>query len=447
MDVVLASSPVEAGVECWDLRTGAEQLRYRNCASAPHGLVSVAGRFIAASQLRDSSSSSGSVLYWSWDKPQVETKSFPAEPIFPLVSNSDGSYLLGGGSSGNIYIWEILSGKLLKRWQAHYMAVSCLVFSDDESLIISGSDDGSVRVWSLMRLFDKRENEVVKDPFLYSFQEHMLRVTDIVSGYGLCNSIAISSSEDRTCKVWSLSKGKMLRSITFPCIMNAIALDPGEHVFYGGGRDGKIYVAALTADCTSTGTYEKHIVSCLSEHSKAVTCLEITKDGVTLVSASEDGTVRVWDIKSQQVIRVLKHSKGPINNIVIVRQPMDMLSQTSTNGEISCSKRQRLSNLPPLDKYVDSTGTPNVRLVSTIQTSFDEPLESRYCSSRSMVKQIRELQRSSSGAVELELERLREEHRVSLQMLQRRKKLFEDLWKVHVDKLLDGDEASVGHSS
>lgn len=42
---------------------------------------------------------------------------------------------------------------------------------------------------------------MVKDPFLYSFQEHMLRVTDIVSGYGLCNSIAISSSEDRTCKV------------------------------------------------------------------------------------------------------------------------------------------------------------------------------------------------------------------------------------------------------
>lgn len=68
MDVVLASSPVEAGVECWDLRTGAEQLRYRNCASAPHGLVSVAGRFIAASQLRDSPSSSGAILYWSWDK-------------------------------------------------------------------------------------------------------------------------------------------------------------------------------------------------------------------------------------------------------------------------------------------------------------------------------------------------------------------------------------------
>jgi hypothetical protein len=37
--------------------------------------------------------------------------------------------------------------------------------------------------------------------YLYSFTEHALRVTDIVVGRGLSNSILISSSEDHTCKV------------------------------------------------------------------------------------------------------------------------------------------------------------------------------------------------------------------------------------------------------
>lgn len=37
--------------------------------------------------------------------------------------------------------------------------------------------------------------------YLYSWTEHALRVTDIVVGRGLSNSIIISSSEDRTCKV------------------------------------------------------------------------------------------------------------------------------------------------------------------------------------------------------------------------------------------------------
>lgn len=40
-------------------------------------------------------------------QPQVEVKSFPAEPIGPLAANSEGTYLLGGGVSGEIYLWEV----------------------------------------------------------------------------------------------------------------------------------------------------------------------------------------------------------------------------------------------------------------------------------------------------------------------------------------------------
>lgn len=40
-------------------------------------------------------------------QPHVEVKSFPAEPIKPLIANSDGTYLVGGGLSGDIYLWEV----------------------------------------------------------------------------------------------------------------------------------------------------------------------------------------------------------------------------------------------------------------------------------------------------------------------------------------------------
>lgn len=52
----------------------------------------------------------------------------------------------------------------------------------------------------------------------------------------------------------------------FPSIIDAIALDPGEHVFYAGGRDGKIYIAALHAQPTSTSNYGLHIIGTLSDH-------------------------------------------------------------------------------------------------------------------------------------------------------------------------------------
>ncbi|CAL9754432.1 unnamed protein product, partial [Musa acuminata subsp. burmannicoides] len=83
---------------------------------------------------------------------------------------------------------KVASGKLLTWWHAHYRSVTCLTLSKDESLLISGSEDGSVRA-------------SVGVLYRYSFSEYALRVTDVVTGHWLCNSIIISTSEDRTCKV------------------------------------------------------------------------------------------------------------------------------------------------------------------------------------------------------------------------------------------------------
>ncbi|CAL9130290.1 unnamed protein product [Musa acuminata var. zebrina] len=131
MEVVIASSPVDVGIGCWDLRSGSEQLRYRSCSSAPHGLLSIAGRFLASSQLRDSpSSASCPIFFWSWDK---VIRSFPAEPIGPLVSNSEGTYIMGGGPSGIIYQWEVASGKLLKGGM-HIIGLSPVSLSPRTSL-------------------------------------------------------------------------------------------------------------------------------------------------------------------------------------------------------------------------------------------------------------------------------------------------------------------------
>ncbi|KAL6572456.1 hypothetical protein OROMI_013414 [Orobanche minor] len=277
-EMVLASSPTDDGVSCWDLQTGTEHLRYKSCAAPPHGLASVSSCFLASSQIRDRKSSSGSIFYWSWNKPQVEVRSFPAEPIKPLVSNSQGTYIAGGGISGDIYFWEVATGKLLKKWHAHYRAVSCLIFNDDQSLLISGAEDGCVRVWSLFLIFDDARREEARHLFEYNFHEHCLRVTDVKSGYGGSNAIIVSASEDRTCKeknhvskntfeyVWSLSRGKLLRSIIFPSVIDAVSLDPGEHVFYAGGRDGNIYIAALNVPATSNSNYGLHIIGSLSEH-------------------------------------------------------------------------------------------------------------------------------------------------------------------------------------
>ncbi|KAL0325584.1 UNVERIFIED_CONTAM: protein ROOT INITIATION defective [Sesamum radiatum] len=413
-EVVIASSPTDAGISCWDLHTGAEHLRYKSCASPSHGLTSVAGRFLASSQIRESksSSSSGSILYWSWSKPQVEVRSFPAEPIKPLVSNSQGTYIAGGGVSGDIYFWEVKG------------------------------EDGSVRVWSLFLIFDDARREEMKHLFEYSFHEHSLRVTDVKTGYGGSNAIIVSASEDRTCKVWSLSKGKILRNVVFPSIIDAISLDPGEHVFYAGGRDGKIYIAGLNSPVTSNSNYGLHIVGALSEHSKGVTCLASSADGFLLVSGSEDGMIRVWDTRTRNIIRVFRHTKGPVNNVLVIRQPKYINPRTSASSLASAARRQGLTLPPPLEKFANSPDeNPYVKVLIGPQTLPNQLLDSPYISVQTMEAQIKELQQQgSSAAAEVDVERLKSEQLRSVQMIQQWKKMYENLHQFCVSELLEGSQ-------
>ncbi|XP_020593021.1 protein ROOT INITIATION DEFECTIVE 3 isoform X2 [Phalaenopsis equestris] len=417
MELIVASSSVDTGIGCWDLVSGAEQLRYRSCASPPHGLVSVSKRFLASSQLRESpSSSSAPIFFWSSEKPQVQVRSFPAEPIGPLISDSDGSYIIGGGTSGAIFIWEVASGKLLNKLIAHYRSVTCLTLSEDESLLISGSEDGNVRVWPLLMIFDDAMKE---------------------SGHGLCNSIVISSSEDRTCKVWSLSLGRLLRSITFPSIIDAVAMDPGEHIFYAGCRDGKIYIATLNAEWNHTGNYGKFIIDSLSDNGKAITCLAFSMDGVTLVSGSEDGIIRVWNTRNGQMTRFLKHAKAPISNILIIRQPTK-ISQVSLSR-----KQEKLLMAQPLDKYIDSREDEvESKVVKIFQHNSNDSDKNCYCAAHVLSSQLKELQQNaSSGAAQMELERLRGQCQRSVQMAQQWKNLYKALQTTVVKELLSGVNA------
>ncbi|KAI9118110.1 hypothetical protein K1719_010442 [Acacia pycnantha] len=454
MEVVLAASSVDADIGCWDLQSGAEQLCYKTCAAPSHGLISVGSRFLASSQIRDSSATAGLVLYWAWSKPQVEAKSFPAEPIRPLAANHPGTYIAGGGLSGDIYFWEVETGRLLKKWNAHYRAVTCLVFSEDDSLLISGSEDGGIRVWSLFMIFDDLKRKEASHRYEHSFSGHSLLVTDIVRTIKTeterramntrgCNAIIISAAEDRTCKVWSLSRGTLLRNIVFPSIIDAIALDPAEHVFYAGSRDGKIYIAALNTDRMFSHNHEMHIIGSFSNHSKAITCLTFSASENLLISGSSDGMVQLWNAKTHALVRTFKHAKGPVNNILVVRRQLESSKSMSSTLQSLCSRRQGSLLPPPFGKYSNST-TDEDSDVKTIVSLHDGRScgNVSYMSSQVIFNQIKEFQNRGSSASEMELERLKADCKRSDQMVDRFKKMYEDLQEFYEDDFLKGGQTN-----
>ncbi|KAL2938262.1 Protein ROOT INITIATION DEFECTIVE 3 [Bienertia sinuspersici] len=433
-EVIMASSSIDGGVGCWEIKTGKEKLHYKSCLSPPHSLISVGNRFFASSQLRHSSSS-GSILYWSWHKPQPEVKSFPPEPIKPLVSNREGSYIIGGGASGNIYLWEVFTGRLLKKWYAHNGAVSCLSLSDDESLLISGAEDGGVKVWSLFMMFSEDRRKKARHDHVHSFRDHTLCVTDVKSGHGGSNAVIISASEDQSCKVWSLATGKLLRNIIFPSVIDAIAIDVGEFAFYAGGRDGKIYVAALNASSTCSTDYGKHIIGSLANSSRAVTSLAFCADGISLVSGSEDGSIRIWDTSTRNIVRMFKLAKGPVTNILLTNFPENMKSQALTG--------RKTSFVPPsLEKYANSSEEVVGSKVFVGCDSTSDAIAASYLTEHVLNNQIKEIQqKGSTTAAEMEVERLKLECKRAMQMVEQWKKMYGSLHQFCVNEIVDDSEA------
>lgn len=275
---------------------------------------------------------------------------------------------MGGGISGQLHIWDIPTRRLIRSWRAHKKSVSCSILTDDESCLVSGGDDGFINVWPLIRILDVAEglDPQMHLPFLYSWDAHSLPVTGLVCGVGGCNAILVSCSLDCTVKIWSLGLGTHLRTLRMPCAIDCVVVDPSEHALYAGGTDGNIYVGVLKVFSRSRDGIgdEDGIIGSLFYHSGPITALGFSMDGVTLVSASEDCTIRLWDTCSSCVIRVLSHCRDPVSNILVLpmlpqvsgtfnhglQMPKSVLKGVGSFGDYNYSKDVSRLLLPKIGK-------------------------------------------------------------------------------------------------
>jgi len=115
-------------------------------------------------------------------------------------------------------------------------------------------------------------------------------VTSVV--YSPCGKRIASSSTDRTVRIWDAATGEAVGS---PLAVDAgdngvlsVCFSPKDNVIAAGCSNGNIYLVDAQAG---------EVKSSLDGHGAPVTQLEF-RDATTLVSASDDGTTRFWDVES-----------------------------------------------------------------------------------------------------------------------------------------------------
>jgi len=320
-EVVLSVSLEDDMAHLWDLRTATTLVSYRPAAT--QGSIATVGKDLFV--VPQPGKASLHVFGWRRDQPHLRC-SLP-EKLTTVAVSPCGAFMIGGGATGRIYLWEVPNGAMLRTWEGHYRSVTCACFTGDGSHFVTGSEDSLVRVWSIAQIIDYASGQQPPPAAIHTWNLHTLPITSVAAGTGGAGARILSTSMDRSMRVWNIPTGQCLAMAQFPTPCTSLALHPSEDSVFVGGSDGDVYAVDLVAPVPSaSGTPALAAANRYVGHTGAVLSLSLSFDGSMLVSSSRDGTAKVWDCASGQALKTFTgHTKGPVSCVRAMMRPPNLL--------------------------------------------------------------------------------------------------------------------------
>ncbi|WP_017304680.1 WD40 repeat domain-containing protein [Spirulina subsalsa] len=256
-----------------------------------------------------------------WDRESLNPRRMfmgHRDEVFCLAFSPDGHRLVSGSADNSLKLWDVNTGQLLHTFEGHFHGVSQVLFSPHGQTIASCSYDKTVKLW-----------DVGTGRELRTLKGHWDRVYAIA--FSPDGKTLVSGSSDGTLKSWDVQTGEKLRSQAVGGTLHSLVFSPDGQTLASGGSDRKIrlwtvpsqqelnslrllnqvYSLAwhpsqpILASATTyktitfwdTTTGEK--VALLAGHENRVNAIAFSPDGQQLVSASQDGTVKLWEKREE----------------------------------------------------------------------------------------------------------------------------------------------------
>jgi WD40 repeat protein len=228
----------------------------------------------------------------------------------------DGRLVAATGKLGNSMVWDTTSFQKVAEFEPGVLAMhkNTVAFSPDSRRIVVASNDGTSTVWGVAPPKDEPLSTLtVKDFSL----PHEIDHRAFSAAFSPDGRRVVTSYYDGSVRVWLPvdGQGETLATLKgLPAQVATAAFDPsGERVVLSS-PDGKVRVWHVGSS-TSVYTLIDPTGQDLDEvngHNGWVVSAVFSPDGSRVVTASHDGTARVWDVTARSPFEPLKGPSRPV---------------------------------------------------------------------------------------------------------------------------------------
>ncbi|OMJ89123.1 hypothetical protein SteCoe_8748 [Stentor coeruleus] len=182
--------------------------------------------------------------------------------------------------------------------------VPTIISSNDKQLIVYANQDHEINVYSI----EKRKT-------IYKFTEVTCWINCLILSQD--NKFLGSGSYDKSVRVWNLHLKELIFKFECTSYVQSVDFNRNCNFVVAGCSDGKIWLWDLTM---------KAIIKSIQAHNCHIVSLAFTEDSTSILSVSNDSTIKTFESSNLTQIKIIPTSSAKIwnanlkahNNIIVL---------------------------------------------------------------------------------------------------------------------------------
>ncbi|KAI0753977.1 WD40-repeat-containing domain protein [Daedaleopsis nitida] len=195
-----------------------------------------------------------------------------------VAFSPDSRHLASAGTDGGVTIWDLTENDPSGVLEGHTDLVNMVAWSPDGTKLVSCSEDGTVRVWNPTTHQQKSLLEGQIDPVIFS----------VFSPDG---TMIASGGGNSTCHVWDVETGALRVALEGRASVSRAQFGPDSERLAAAYEDGGVRIWKIKSEEVKRG----QALAILYDHQMPVSSIAFSPDGTMMALGSGDSTVTVYD--------------------------------------------------------------------------------------------------------------------------------------------------------